>query len=826
MKLLPYGSTIYFAKNGKCSQDYSTPLFCLVNQVLYKVEESNHFFILNISDYNQSYYYELNILNNSNSKDTTCIISYIKNSSNIMFLHFLIEGQNYAKLIKEYSLKITYFNENNKNFNCQKYYDKNLCCYYFEKNNEIKRINFIKTRTGDYYLTEDKNEKSIQYTNSKLDNSFIILSILRNNAKYFICLNSSFGRSFKIYTKDGFPENNYRRIRRINGDNNKDFEELSFSCQKNQSLLIFSILNKSCIRGESNNDYDYNYIIPQNKNKNILTSSNDIECIKKEGITNTKQVFFFEPLENIDIIESNSLHHKETNEVENTYQEQENTELVTSINSLISQPTNIQTSQIITEKEISEINTNIQFINQEIIKKELNITKEDVIQNIESIINNTIIGEIYEIEGNNLSILIYPTNSTSLTNKTHIDFIECEYALRNYYNISNQSIISFFQIELNNPNKQSLINQVEYQVYDEYKNILDLSICNDSNIKIFHGIKTNSGLNVSLLNSFKDTDINIFNISDDFFNDVCYPYSENGNDMILEDRIKDIYQNYTLCEEDCIFENIDLTNMLIECKCNIKQNISTVIHEIKEEAVDEITSLNFEIIKCYNLAFTFNGKNKNIGFWILSIFLLAHLPLLIIYFSKGIKPVEKYIFNEMENYGYINKDKNGKINENKNIRKSVNIVRSPNIQDTNINFPPKKRKLSSISKNNQIDLNFKKKKKSIKKKSLHSLINNVNISNNFFLHQNKIEKNILPKDKNNSKTNLELNLITINLNNLSKKKEHIPKDSNITLYNYTMEEAFKYDRRNYCVIFYIYFLSKQAFFHAFLYRSPLVIFPL
>ena len=106
MKFLPYGSTIYFAKNGKCSQDYSTPLFCLVNQTLYKVEESNHFFILNISDYNQSYYYELNILNNSNSKDTTCIISYIKNSSNIMFLHFLIEGQNYSKLIKEYSLKI------------------------------------------------------------------------------------------------------------------------------------------------------------------------------------------------------------------------------------------------------------------------------------------------------------------------------------------------------------------------------------------------------------------------------------------------------------------------------------------------------------------------------------------------------------------------------------------------------------------------------------------------------------------------------------------------------------------------------------------------
>ena len=40
-----------------------------------------------------------------------------------------------------------------------------------------------------------------------------------------------------------------------------------------------------------------------------------------------------------------------------------------------------------------------------------------------------------------------------------------------------------------------------------------------------------------------------------------------------------------------------------------------------------------------------------------------------------------------------------------------------------------------------------------------------------------------------------------------------------------MEESFKYDRRNYIIIFCIYLLSKQAFFHAFLYRSPLVLFP-
>ena len=71
-----------------------------------------------------------------------------------------------------------------------------------------------------------------------------------------------------------------------------------------------------------------------------------------------------------------------------------------------------------------------------------------------------------------------------------------------------------------------------------------------------------------------------------------------------------------------------------------------------------------------------------------------------------------------------------------------------------------------------------------------------------------------------------LNLISINLNDLSKTKNYIPKESNISLYNYTMEEAFKYDSRSVLLILYIYLLSKQAFFHAFLYRSPLEIFPL
>ena len=96
--------------------------------------------------------------------------------------------------------------------------------------------------------------------------------------------------------------------------------------------------------------------------------------------------------------------------------------------------------------------------------------------------------------------------------------------------------------------------------------------------------------------------------------------------------------------------------MLISCQCNIKENITTEIKEINDEKVlEKISSLNFEIIRCYNLAFSFKGKMKNYGFWILSIFFLFYFIFLISYCCKGIKPIKDYIFNEMSKFGYMNK---------------------------------------------------------------------------------------------------------------------------------------------------------------------------
>ena len=94
-------------------------------------------------------------------------------------------------------------------------------------------------------------------------------------------------------------------------------------------------------------------------------------------------------------------------------------------------------------------------------------------------------------------------------------------------------------MEINNNNDNSLVNKVEYQVYDDNKTLLDLSICKDIDIEISYAMKDNS-LDMNSISEFKDRGIDIFNIDDSFFNDICHPYSDSNNDIVLEDRIKDI----------------------------------------------------------------------------------------------------------------------------------------------------------------------------------------------------------------------------------------------------------------------------------------------
>ena len=510
------------------------------------------------------------------------------------------------------------------------------------------------------------------------------------------------------------------------------------------------------------------------------------------------------------------------------------TDIISSFNSSIPMPINIDTTSISEDKIINE------FTEQK---------KDEIIKNITEIIKNIVIGNNYKITGDDFTLLIKPINSTYLDSSTQVIFNKCEEILRKNLNISESRILTFLQMEINNINEQSLVNQIEYQVYDDEKNQLDLSLCNDINIKILYTLKNNS-LDFSSINSFKNLGIDIFNINDSFFNDICHPYSDLNNDMVLKDRIKYIYKNYSLCDIGCTYDDFNSSSMVISCDCNVKSNLSTNETDLNIQKLDDVkVDSNFAIIKCYNLVFSFNDKLNNIGFWIFLVLVFLHIPLLFHYFCKGIEPIKEYIINEMKKYGYLkNGTKNNKIYK-KSSTKAVFKKSSKKTIHSHHN-PPKYKKHhskrniilnenSEKGKINEINSNISKlndnaheemiinkhraKKKKYTPKSRKQ-------STDYYSKKSLKNVEALPtqgKDKNqiNDKEKNLFNfcLININLNNI---KEYKPQDSNMILNNYTYKEAIKYDMRPICVIFYIFLLSKQAVFHTFLYKSPLELFSL
>ena len=78
----------------------------------------------------------------------------------------------------------------------------------------------------------------------------------------------------------------------------------------------------------------------------------------------------------------------------------------------------------------------------------------------------------------------------------------------------------------------------------------------------------------------------------------------------------DIYQNFSLCDNNCNYEKLNTTTMMITCKCKVKEKISTEIEKPNFSNIIKTTfkDSNFFVIICYKLVFSINNKSNNIGF--------------------------------------------------------------------------------------------------------------------------------------------------------------------------------------------------------------------
>ena len=478
---------------------------------------------------------------------------------------------------------------------------------------------------------------------------------------------------------------------------------------------------------------------------------------------------------------------------------------ICSLNSTESKLEEAEFKEEILTSNITDVELNIS-IDQEYIDQYENITKEEFI-NLINIKSN----EHSEIEIGSIKI--------KLSDTKELDFSECEQVLRKHYSLPDSTNINFRSVNLDNSMNQ-------YSAFAGIKE-LDMSLCKEISIKQKVKITNETNLDLEAINKYKELGIDVLDVDDPFFNEICYSYSEKGNDIILEDRRQDIHQSFTECNQGCKYNDINTEDMTVICDCQMTENFTLDLNSSNEEEFEEISLLdsNIGVIKCYNLVFSFKDKENNMGFWIFSILLLGNIAVIIIYFLKGFKPILEYVYNEMAFYGYLKKGHRMFFEEDKK-------VSNPNKK--------RKRKKKAITHiiNKNIDLSKENSSSQFKRKLGHNEINLLNELDKNHKSDKKFERNKNKKlsylttddikhekseNKNKNDNSVNYGIIKINLNNI---KEHIPKDSNQTLHNYNFEEAIKYDKRSIMKIFYIYLTSKQIIFHTFFQKNPLESFSL
>ena len=455
-------------------------------------------------------------------------------------------------------------------------------------------------------------------------------------------------------------------------------------------------------------------------------------------------------------------------------------------------------------------------------KGKTNLTKEEVKENRDIIMEVYEPGQSVTMEGDGFEIKVAPMGEKE-EGKTYIDFQSCEAKLREEYELDESHVLSVFQTQTANTNENSITNKVQYVVYDENNNELDLSVCNEEKIKINYALKNDTALDTTKLKSFGDKGIDILNSSHPFFNDICYSYStDEGSDMVLKDRISDVYQNFSICDSGCEYESVNTDQMTVACSCSVSNNIDSDESEdtstnIKNILLSLFEDSTFGVVKYYNLVFNVSNKSNNIGFWLFTIIIIVHIPLYIKFFDKGISPIKEYIVNEMTKYHYY-------VNVAaplKKSKKAKKIVKVKQFKKHN-NVPSDNNELTEGTDKRIINVMPSKNIKKLKNQNeYHSQHNNL-VDNNDYNKRTETNDILTPRDFTGEKTNnldKEYCLIQLDANNTSKDIK--PPESNYHLDNYEYESAIEYENRSFFRILYIVMLSKDNILNTFLLKFPL-----
>ena len=188
-----------------------------------------------------------------------------------------------------------------------------------------------------------------------------------------------------------------------------------------------------------------------------------------------------------------------------------------------------------------------------------------------------------------------------------LDLDNCIEQIKEYYNISKNESLIILNIESKrNETKKEESNDksfdvgknLQIEIYDNAGRKLNISVCKDD-IKIMKFIgDLKEELNIDSAMTLASSGVDVFNASDEFFNNICHEYDNtDGKDIIINDRRTDIYKNISFCEQGCTYKGMDYELMIANCLCNSsKMQNNNEINNITQGNSEE-EKVNFNSIK-------------------------------------------------------------------------------------------------------------------------------------------------------------------------------------------------------------------------------------
>ena len=387
---------------------------------------------------------------------------------------------------------------------------------------------------------------------------------------------------------------------------------------------------------------------------------------------------------------------------------------------------------------------------------------------------------------------------------------ECHDKLIDFYNLNKNEKLYILSVDSNAKLSKKYTNDYSFEIYLKNGTKLeDLSICKNIPLSISFPIINEKIINFNLAKEFYDQGYNIYNLSSDFYNNKCTIANINNSDIIIADRLNDVYPiNISICPNNCELESTDIDSKRINCLCDINNSIELNDEKYNIFSMDtlfnsfiDLNNINIDILKCYKVLLTKKGLVKNIGsYFIISIFIIFIINSILFFIIDY-----KLLFNQIESIiqKYQQKAKINNMNK-KNKVKNLNLEKC-SFKSNDILFLDEIKENKSDNKIleiNKIENNNNNNKQSPKK-----IVTNNNIikyqKTSSIKSMPKIDR-IKEKDKNNDDKNNIMNKNNIDIINNNK---NILDFNDYELNTLKYEEALKYDKRTY--IQYYWYLLKQ-----------------